>query len=168
MLQSWPYAFCTSGFSGPSENLSQQSPNEWVWTSGSKHVCCEHHANTLHGRRENGPAASNSIDTSGQCYSNRQSVYTENTDALCRKPPARTEQHWCRSMHCQNTVSIHLLAEGWGSMTDTPLRSLLQSVWYGQCPILQPARHNQHSAQEQPERAPWKPHCSAIHATKCL
>ncbi len=57
-------------------------------------------------------------------------------------------------MHCQNNVRIHLLAEGWGSMTDMPLRSLLQSVWYDQCPIPQPARHNQHAPQAQPERAP--------------
>ncbi len=54
----------TSGLSGPSVNLSQQSPNEWVWTSGSKHVCCEHHVKTLQGRRENGPAEDTDIGVS--------------------------------------------------------------------------------------------------------
>lgn len=40
----------TSGMTGPSVNLSQQSPFVWVWASGSKHTSSGQNANALQGR----------------------------------------------------------------------------------------------------------------------
>eukprot|EP00240_Pyramimonas_obovata_P009233 CAMPEP_0118960816 /NCGR_PEP_ID=MMETSP1169-20130426/63830_1 /TAXON_ID=36882 /ORGANISM="Pyramimonas obovata, Strain CCMP722" /LENGTH=88 /DNA_ID=CAMNT_0006908969 /DNA_START=127 /DNA_END=393 /DNA_ORIENTATION=- len=45
----------TSGASGNSVNLSQQSPRVWRCASGSQHTSRAHHVHALHGSRENGP-----------------------------------------------------------------------------------------------------------------
>ena len=48
-------AMFTSGACGSSLNFNQQSPNEWVCASGSKHLGCPHQVQMLHGNRPKGP-----------------------------------------------------------------------------------------------------------------
>ena len=87
--------------------------------------------NTLHGRRENGPAALDSVSTSGRQASATatDSLSAQNIKLHCRAN-LEPEQNSAGAGACivKVTSEHHLLVEGWGSMTDMPLRSLRQSV----------------------------------------